>query len=107
MVELSVQNREAKVTPLPTIAARVIKAMAEPVRDRKKQKIQKHGSSLSLEQIEEIATVVRDKSKAKDFKGVVKEILGTCQSVGGLVDGKTPKAISKMIDNGEIDVREP
>eukprot|EP00826_Nyctotherus_ovalis_P058321 TRINITY_DN8004_c0_g1_i1.p2 TRINITY_DN8004_c0_g1~~TRINITY_DN8004_c0_g1_i1.p2 ORF type:complete len:172 (+),score=67.34 TRINITY_DN8004_c0_g1_i1:128-643(+) len=102
MVELSVQNREAKVTPLPTIAARVIKAMAEPVRDRKKQKIQKHGSSLSLEQIEEIATVVRDKSKAKDFKGVVKEILGTCQSVGGLVDGKTPKAISKMIDNGAV-----
>jgi ribosomal protein L11 len=30
-----------------------------------------------LEQIEEIAAVVRDKSKAKEFKGVVKEVLGT------------------------------
>ena len=41
MIELSVQNREARITPLPTVSARVIKAMAEPARDRKKQKIRK------------------------------------------------------------------
>jgi large subunit ribosomal protein L12e len=46
MIELSVQNREAKVIPLPTIAARVIKAMAEPTRDRKKQKIRKNAFNL-------------------------------------------------------------
>ena len=41
MIELWVQNREAKVTILPTVAAHVIKAMGEAGRDRKKQKIRK------------------------------------------------------------------
>ena len=39
MIELRVKNRDAQVTLIPTAAAHVIKAMAEPARDRKKQKI--------------------------------------------------------------------
>lgn len=42
MIQLTVQNREAKVALMATAAARVIKAMAEPGRDRKKQKIRSH-----------------------------------------------------------------
>ena len=41
MIELRVQNREAQVTLLPTAAGQVIRAMGEPARDRKKQKIRK------------------------------------------------------------------
>ena len=41
MIELRVKNRDAQVTLIPTAAAHVIKAMAEPARDRKKQKIRK------------------------------------------------------------------
>lgn len=41
MIELRVQNREAQVTLFPTAAAHVIRAMGEPGRDRKKQKIRK------------------------------------------------------------------
>ena len=39
MIELRVQNREAQVHLIPSAAAQVIKAMGEPGRDRKKQKI--------------------------------------------------------------------
>ena len=39
MIQLRVLNRDAQATLLPTAAAQVIKAMAEPGRDRKKQKI--------------------------------------------------------------------
>ncbi len=35
-VKLTVQNRQAKVTVIPSAAALVIKALKEPVRDRKK-----------------------------------------------------------------------
>ena len=38
---------------------------------------------------------------------MVRNCLIGSQSVGGLVDGKAPKAISKMIDSGEIEVKEP
>jgi len=41
MIELTVQNREAKIRIIPTAAAHVIRAMGEPPRDRKKQKIRK------------------------------------------------------------------
>ena len=42
MIELRVQNRDAQVTVIPTAAGHVIKAMGEPARDRKKQKIRKY-----------------------------------------------------------------
>ncbi len=86
MIELRVQNREAHVTLLPTAAGQVIKAMGEPARDRKKQKIrkvvwsdptiEKHATNMTMEQIKDIATIVKARSKAKDFKGTVKEVLG-------------------------------
>ena len=85
MIELRVQNRDAQVTLLPTAASHVIKAMAEAPRDRKKQKIrinllrlfiEKHPANLTMDQIKEIATIIKNRSKAKDFKGTCKEVIG-------------------------------
>jgi large subunit ribosomal protein L12e len=42
------------------------------------------------------------KSFAKNLAGGVKEVLGTCQSVGCTVDGKPPHDIIEAIDEGEI-----
>ena len=59
---------------------------------------------------------MRPKSKAKEFKGTVKEVLGAwyflstaecSQSVGGLVEGKAPKEVCKLIDKGELEIKEP
>lgn len=103
-VKLTVQNRQAKVSVIPSAAALVIKALKEPVRDRKKEKNIVHSGSLSLEDVYEIARIMRDRSCAAAFAGTVKEILGTCVSVGCKVDGQEPRDVQQQIDDGEIDV---
>ena len=49
---------------------------------------------------------MRVKSFAAEFSGTVKEILGTCVSVGCSVDGKSPKDVQAQIDAGEVDCNE-
>jgi large subunit ribosomal protein L12e len=39
---------------------------------------------------------------AKNFKGTVKEMLGTAVSVGCTVDGENPREIQAKIDNGQV-----
>ncbi|PON87659.1 Ribosomal protein [Trema orientale] len=68
-------------------------ALKEPERDRKKTKDIKHNGYISLDDVIEIAKVMRPRSMANDLSGTVKEILGTCVSVGYSVDGKVPKAL--------------
>jgi large subunit ribosomal protein L12e len=59
-----------------------------------------------LKEVIEIARKMRDKSLAKEFKGTVREILGTCFSVGCTVDGASPQDISEKVASGEIEVPE-
>jgi large subunit ribosomal protein L12e len=101
-VKLTVQNRQAKVSVIPSAAALVIKALKEPVRDRKKDKNIKHSGNLSLEDIKSIARIMRERSCAATFSGSCKEILGTCVSVGCQVEREDPREIQRKIDEGEI-----
>ena len=102
-VKLTIQNRQAAVSVVPSASSLVIRALKEPPRDRKKEKNIKHSKSIPLDEIIEIARTMRFKSMAKELKGTVLEILGTAFSVGCQVDGRSPKAISEDIQNGEID----
>lgn len=102
--KLVVQNRQAKVEVVPSAAALVIKALKEPPRDRKKVKNIKHSGNISLDQVYEIARIMRPRSMAREFKGTVKEILGTAVSVGCTVEGDDPREIQEQIDDGDIDV---
>jgi large subunit ribosomal protein L12e len=102
-VKLTIQNRQAQVSVVPSASSLVIKALKEPPRDRKKEKNIKHNKSIPLDEIIEIARKMRFKSMAKELKGTVKEILGTCYSVGCQVDGRSPKEISDEIGAGEIE----
>ena len=103
-VKLTVQNRQAKVSVVPSAAALVIKALKEPERDRKKTKNIKHNGNISLDDVVEIAKVMKPRSMAKDLSGTVKEILGTCVSVGCTVDGKDPKDLQQEITDGDVEV---
>jgi len=105
-VKLTIQNRQAAVSVVPTASSLIIKALKEPPRDRKKEKNIKHNKSVSLDEIIEIARTMRSKSFAKELKGTVREMLGTAQSVGCQIDGKTPQAVLQAIENGEIDIPE-
>ncbi|KAL8435511.1 hypothetical protein ACSSS7_002438 [Eimeria intestinalis] len=101
---LKVQNRQATVEVVPTASSLIIKELKEPPRDRKKVKNIKHNGNLTLQQVYQIARTMRPKSMAHEFSGTVKEILGTCYSIGCTVDGKAATAVQAEIDSGEIEV---
>ena len=105
-MKLIVQNRQAKVEVVPSAAALVIKALKEPVRDRKKVKGIEHKGNVPIEEIYKVARVMRPRSQARAFSGTVKEVLGTAFSVGCKVDGKHPQKVIEMINDGEIEVPE-
>merc|ERR1712167_272053 len=88
--KLTVQNRQAKVSVVPSAAALVIKALKEPFRDRKKVKNVKHTGNITFDDIIAIARIMRPRSMAKEFKGTVKEMLGTAVSVAALWMARTP-----------------
>ncbi|MEO2240759.1 MAG: 50S ribosomal protein L11 [Euryarchaeota archaeon] len=58
---------------------------------------------LSMEQAIKIAKMKFDDLLSYDLKTAVKEILGTCGSMGVTVEGKDPKEVQKEIDEGKWD----
>jgi large subunit ribosomal protein L12e len=103
-VRLAIQNRQATVEVLPSASTLVIQALKEPPRDKKKEKNIKHNGNLTLNQVYEVARKLKHKSYAKEFSGNVKEILGTCFSVGCTVDGQAPMDLIAQINDGSLEV---
>merc|ERR1712042_71048 len=86
-VQLKIQNRQATCSVVPSAAAKNIK----------------HSGNISLDDIISAARVMRPRSMSKEFSGVMKEILGTAQSVGCTVDGQDPHDVIDGINDGTID----
>ncbi|KAG8041601.1 hypothetical protein G9C98_002894, partial [Cotesia typhae] len=105
-VQLTIQNRQATISVVPSAASLVIKALKEPPRDRKKQKNIKHSGNLSLDDIIAIARTMKPRSMSRNLSGTIKEILGTCQSVGCTVEGRPPHDLIDDINAGELEVPE-
>jgi len=101
-VKLVVQNRNAQIEVVPSAASLLVKALAEPERDRKKEKNIQHSGNVTLEQVYDIARTMRPRSMAKTYRGTVKEILGTAVSVGCTVEDQNPKDLQKKIDDGSL-----
>ena len=80
--------------------------MKEPGRDRKKTKNVLHNGDVKFDDIIRIAKTMREakKSNAIHLEGSCKEILGTAVSLGCTVDGKSPKDVTKAINDGELKV---
>jgi len=105
-VRLSVINRVATPTVVPTASAMILKELKEPPRDRKKVKNIKHSGNVTLDAIINIARVLRTKSMAKKLKGTVKEVLGTAFAIGCTVNGQPPAALQQQIDAGTLKIPE-
>lgn len=65
-------------------------------------KLEKVGD-IPFDHVVKIAQVKHGSTLSGVMKAVVKEIVGSCQSVGLLVDGKEPMAVMKEIDAGAYD----
>merc|ERR1719229_2229947 len=105
-VRLTIQNRQAKVDVEPNATSLLIKALKEPLRDRKKTKNIKHSDTLTKQQLFDVVRQMRSKSLAKEFKGTVKEVLGTCNAIGCTVEGMKPMALQAAIDEDEFECPE-
>jgi large subunit ribosomal protein L11 len=67
--------------------------------DHKKVK----GGVISLEQLIKIAQMKSSNLIANNLKSAVKMMVGSCVSLGVLIDGKEPKEIMKEIEEGKYD----
>ena len=86
---------------IPTTTALLLKAVGakEPSGDPMHQKI----GDLPFEKIVEIALQKKPQLLAKTLKAAVKTILGSARSIGITVDGKDPKEVTRMVDEGYYD----
>ena len=64
----------------------------------------KHDGNISLEEVINIARVMKDRSMSRHLSGTVKEILGTARSVGCSVDGMNPQDVIDKISEGDIEI---
>ncbi|MBS7607295.1 50S ribosomal protein L11 [Candidatus Bathyarchaeota archaeon] len=86
---------------IPTTAALIVKE-AGIQKGSGKPNTEKVGN-LSMAQVIKIAQIKRSKLLAKNLKAAVKEIIGSCVSMGVTVDGKDPKVVLKEINAGKYD----
>ncbi len=61
---------------------------------------------LTMEQLIKIARIKKEQSLSYTLKEVVKEVLGTCNSMGITVEGKSPKELTREIDEGKVEIPE-
>merc|ERR1739843_58024 len=76
-VKLTIQNRQAQVSVVPSASSLIIKALKEPPRDRKKVKNIKHDGNITWDDVLTAARTMKERSMARDLSGVCREMLGT------------------------------
>ncbi len=60
-------------------------------------------ANLSMEQVIKIARLKMPDMRAKSLKAAVKQVLGTCLSMGITVEGKLAKEVMREVDAGAYD----
>ena len=56
-----------------------------------------HNGNISMDDVIEIARIMSDRSCARDLSGTIREILGTCVSVGCTVDHEEPRDLQEKV----------
>jgi len=59
--------------------------------------------NLTMEQAVKIAKMKKPTLLAKNLKAAIKEVLGTCLSMGVTVEGKDPREVQRELDEGKYD----
>jgi large subunit ribosomal protein L11 len=85
----------------PTTSALIVSELGVE-KGSKAPKTEKIGN-LSMEQVVRIAKVKGTELLAKNSKAAVKEVLGSCVSMGVTVENKDPREVQKEIDEGKYD----
>jgi large subunit ribosomal protein L11 len=101
-VEVDPETKEFEVSVgTPTISALIIKTL-KVEKGSGASDTEKVGN-LTMDEAVHISKLKRSEFLARTLKGAVKEVLGTCVSVGVTVDGKDPREVQREIDAGKYD----
>ncbi len=101
-IEIDTDTRKYEVrVGIPTTTALLMKAAGakEPSGDPAHKKI----GDVKFEDIVKIAIMKKDQLTAKTLKAAVKTILGTARAIGVTVEGKDPKEVTKLVEQGVYD----
>merc|ERR1712137_1502553 len=101
-VKCTVQNRKAQVEVIPSASALLIKALNEPVRDRKKVKNIEHDGDISIDDVYEIARTLRYKSLARKFSSTVMRFSERPTRWGAPLMAKCPPSFSGRSMRGSL-----
>jgi len=101
-VSVDTETKEFEVTVGTPTASALIVSELKIEKGSGSPKAQKVGN-LSMEQLVKIAKMKRVELLAPTVKRAVKEVLGTCVSMGVTVEGKDPKEVQAEIDQGKHD----
>lgn len=63
------------------------------------------GIDIPIDYAIKIARMKKENMLANSDRAAVKEVLGTCQSMGMTIDGKAPKEVQKDVDAGKYDAK--
>ena len=101
-ITVTIETKEFEVTVGTPTASALIVSELKVGKGSGSPKAQKIGD-LNMEQLVKIARMKQVELLAPNIKRAVKEILGTCVSMGVTVEGKDPKEVQKEIDEGKHD----
>ncbi|MCD6591863.1 MAG: 50S ribosomal protein L11 [Thaumarchaeota archaeon] len=85
----------------PTTAALIVKEAG--IEKGSSQPNREFVGNLSMEQVIKIAKLKMPDMRAKTLKAAVKQVLGTCLSMGVTVEGKRAKEVIREVDAGAYD----
>jgi len=101
-IVVDIETKEFEVTVgTPTVSALIVKELGIQ-KGSGTPKTQKAGN-LTFEQLVRVTKLKQTELLSRTFKGAVKEVLGSCISIGITVDGKEPKELQMAIDEGVYD----
>jgi len=101
-VSVDTETKEFEVSVgVPTVSALIVKELGI-TKGSGTPKATKVGN-LTFEQLIRVTKLKEGELLSKTFKGAVKEVAGTCVSIGITIDGKEPKDVQKAIDEGVYD----
>jgi large subunit ribosomal protein L11 len=83
----------------PTTSALILKELGVPAGAKAKDEVV---GNLTLDQVKKIASLKESTIYGNSIKERVKQVLGTCKSMGVTCEGQNPKEIIKKIDSGEL-----
>ncbi|RLE90598.1 MAG: 50S ribosomal protein L11 [Thermoprotei archaeon] len=100
IVDIETKEFEVKVGT-PTTAALIVKEAK--ITKGSGQTGREWIGNISLEQAIKIALIKKDDINASSLKKAVKTVIGTALSMGVQIEGKSPKEVSREIDEGVYD----